>query len=120
MAAQFHVKPEGGIMNKRGTPPRPTDGEYVDLAADYDANPITADEVLAAEVNAAFLPTGWPTKAAGKGGKTPVMALRRPAALRAEIKQRVAAGESRSEAELIRRALIEYLEAHRPAGKCGS
>ncbi len=30
-------------MNKRGTPPRPTDGEYVDLAADYDANPITAE-----------------------------------------------------------------------------
>lgn len=104
-------------MTKRGTQPRLTDVEYAELAADYEANPITADEVLAAEVNPAFLPAGRPTKAAGKGGKTPVMALRLPAALRAEVKQRVAAGESRSEAELIRRALIEYLEVHRPAGK---
>ncbi len=104
-------------MTKRGTARRPTDAEYAELAAEYEADPITADEVLAADVNPAFLPTGRPAKAAGKGGKTPVMTLRLPAALRAEVKQRVAAGESRSEAELIRRALIEYLEAHRPAGK---
>ena len=104
-------------MTKRGTPRRLTDAEYAEMAAGYEANPITADEILSAEINPAFLPTGRPTKAAGKGGKTPVMALRLPAALRAEIKQRVAAGESRSEAELIRRALIEYLEAHQPAGK---
>ena len=107
-------------MTKRGTPPRLTDVEYAELATDYEANPITTDEILSAEVNPAFLPTGRPTKAAGKGGKTPVMALRLPAALRAEVKQRVAAGESRSEAELIRRALIEYLESHRPAGKSRS
>lgn len=104
-------------MTKRATSRRLTDVEYAELAADYDANPITADEILSAEVNPAFLPTGRPTKAASRGGKTPVMALRLPAALRAEVKQRVAAGESRSEAELIRRALIEYLEAHQPAGK---
>ena len=104
-------------MTKRAAPGRLTDVEYADMAADYEANPITEDEILAAELNPAFLPTGRPTKAAGKGGKTPVMALRLPAALRAEVKQRVAAGESRTEAELIRRALIEYLETHRPAGK---
>lgn len=58
-------------MTKRGTARRLTDVEHAELAADYEANPITADEVLAAEVNPAFLPTGRPTKAAGKGGKTP-------------------------------------------------
>ena len=57
-------------MTKRGTPPRMTDVEYAELAADYEANPITTDEILSAEVNPAFLPTGRPTKAAGKGGKT--------------------------------------------------
>lgn len=87
-----------------------TDAEYAELAADYAANPITAEEILAVEINPAYLPTGRPAKTGGKArGKTPVMALRLPEDLRAEIKQRVAAGESKSEAELIRRALIAYL-----------
>ncbi|TDO15017.1 hypothetical protein EV580_3157 [Mycobacterium sp. BK086] len=35
-----------------------TDAEYAEMAKDYAENPVTADEVLAVEVNPAFLRTG--------------------------------------------------------------
>ncbi|WP_366526310.1 ribbon-helix-helix protein, CopG family, partial [Mycobacterium sp.] len=38
--------------------------------------------------------------------------VRLPTSLRVEIEHRVKAGESRSESELIRQAVVEYLERH--------
>lgn len=45
-------------MTTHGTPPRRTDAEYGEMAADYDATPIAADEILSAEINPGFLPSG--------------------------------------------------------------
>lgn len=45
-------------MTKHGTPRRRTDAEYAEMAADYEATPITADEILPAEINPGFLPSG--------------------------------------------------------------
>ena len=53
-------------MTKRGTPCRLTDAEYAEMAADYEATPITASEILSAEINPDFLPTNRPTKVAGE------------------------------------------------------
>ena len=39
-----------------------TDAEYAAMAADYEANPPTADEVLSIEVNPAFLRSGRSTE----------------------------------------------------------
>ncbi len=60
----------------------------------------------------ATLRMGRPTKGTPPTGKTPVLPIRLPRALRAEIEHRVEVGESDSASELIRRAVIEYLERH--------
>ncbi len=93
-------------------PRRLTDAEYAELAADYEANPITPDEGISIEVNPAYLPTGRPPKGTAATGRTPVMAVRLPEAIRSEVKGRVQAGESKSESELVRLALVEYFERH--------
>lgn len=91
---------------------RRTSDEYAEMAADYAANPPTADEVTSLEVDPAVLRTGRPAKGASTTGRTPVMALRLPTELRDEIRQRVDAGETSSESEFIRRAVVEYLGSH--------
>jgi Arc/MetJ-type ribon-helix-helix transcriptional regulator len=60
----------------------------------------------------ATLRMGRPIKGARPAGKTPGMTVRLPESIRVEITHRVKAGESRSESELIRRAVVEYLERH--------
>ncbi|MCB0948318.1 MAG: ribbon-helix-helix protein, CopG family [Mycobacterium sp.] len=74
--------------------------------------PPTAAEVLSIEVNPAVLRTGRPTKRTPTTGRTPVMTVRLPVDIRDEIQHRVAAGESSSKGELIRRAVVEYLGNH--------
>jgi hypothetical protein len=60
----------------------------------------------------ATLRMGRPIKGTPPAGKTPGMTVRLPESIRVEITHRVKAGESRSESELIRRAVVEYLERH--------
>ncbi|MDI3314513.1 MAG: ribbon-helix-helix domain-containing protein [Mycobacterium sp.] len=60
----------------------------------------------------ATLRMGRPIKGTPTAGKTPGVTVRLPTSLRVEIEHRVKAGESRSESELIRQAVVEYLERH--------
>jgi hypothetical protein len=60
----------------------------------------------------ATLRMGRPTKGTPAAGKTPVLPIRLPSQIRAELERRVKAREADSASELIRRAVIEYLERH--------
>jgi hypothetical protein len=91
---------------------RLTDEEYAEMAADYEAHPPTADEVRSIEINPAILRMGRPRKGAKSTGKTPPLAIRLPEPIRIEIAHRVKAGESSSESELVRKAVVEYIERH--------
>jgi anti-sigma factor RsiW len=93
------------------TAKRFTDAEYAEMAADYAANPPTADEVLAAEINPAFLRKGRPAKGTAAAGKTPGLTVRLPDAIRVELTLRAKA-EGSSPSELIRRAVVEYFGNH--------
>jgi hypothetical protein len=92
-----------------------SDADYADMAASYGAEPPTVDEVVSIEVSPAVLRMGRPAKGATATGKTPVLAIRLPEALRAELTRRAKARGS-SASELIRLALIEYLDRHPPRG----
>lgn len=88
-----------------------TDAELAEMAADYEAHPPTADEVLSIEVNPAFLRTGRPRKGVESSGRSVVTPVRLPNAIRDELALRAQA-EGRSQSELIRRAILEYFGAH--------
>lgn len=82
-----------------------TDADYAEMAADYEAHPPTADEVVAIEVNPGLLRMGRP---AAEGT---VITVRLPEVLRDELKQRAdEAGSAPS--ELIRVAIAEYFANH--------
>jgi hypothetical protein len=90
-----------------------TDDDYAEMAADYEANPPTADEIVGPiKVNPAYLRTGRPAGTGTPKGKTPALPVRLPEPIRAEMKRRVEAGATRSESELVRAALIEYFQHH--------
>lgn len=89
-----------------------TDDEYAEMADDYAANPITPDEILKVEVNPAYLRMGRPTKDTESAGKTPALPVRLPPSIRGVMKQHVEAGAVQSESELVRTAIVEYLERH--------
>ncbi len=90
-----------------------TDAEYAELAEDYASNPFTSDEVLdIVAVNPAHLRMGRPAKGKAKTGNTPALPVRLPDPIRSELNARVAAGESASASELVRRAVVEYFENH--------
>ncbi len=95
------------------TNPRLTDADYAELAADYAANPITADEVIGVvSVNPAHLRMGRPAKGAERKGNTKALPVRFPDPIRNELYHRVEIGESDSAAELVRVAVAEYFENH--------
>lgn len=87
-----------------------TDAEYSEMAADYAAKPPTADEIISAEIDPAFLRKGRPAEGLTPG-KTPVVTVRLPKAIRFELTIRAKA-EGSSESELIRRAVVEYIGNH--------
>ncbi|MCH9761758.1 MAG: hypothetical protein K0U75_14070 [Actinomycetia bacterium] len=93
-----------------------SDKDYADMAADYAANPLRHEEVLGpVEVDPAYLRKGRPLKDPKRrkaSGKTPSLAVRLPAAIRDELRERVEDGQSDSESELVRRALVEYFHEH--------
>jgi hypothetical protein len=60
----------------------------------------------------ATLRMGRPTKGTPAAGKTPPLTIRLPEPIRAEVEHRVESGESASASELVRRAVVEYLERH--------
>lgn len=92
---------------------RPTAKDYADMAASYEAEPPRADEIAGPiELKPAILRIGRPAKGTATAGKTPVLAIRLPEQLRTEVDHRVETGETSSASELIRRAVIEYLERH--------
>ncbi len=95
-------------MSKR----RRTDAEYAEMAKDYEDHPPTTDEVLAVEVNPAYLRMGRPAKGTTAAGKTPVLAVRLPEPIRVEVTARVEIGESKNASELVRQALVEYFDNH--------
>jgi len=92
---------------------RLTEDEYAEMAADYEAHPPTADEVLSIEVNPVFLRKGRPPGRSAAHGKTPLVPVRLPDSIREELVRRAEA-EGSSASELIRRAIVEYF-AHHPA-----
>ena len=90
---------------------RPTDADYDAMAADYAANPLRADEVIGPiEHTGAILRMGRPAKDSG-AGKTPSTTVRLPADINVGVDARAAADNVKS-AEIIRRAVVEYLERH--------
>ncbi len=90
---------------------RLTDADYDAMAADYAANPLRPDEVIGdVEHTGTILRMGRPAKNAG-GGKTPSTTVRFPVNIRAGIDARADA-ENVKPAEIIRRAVVEYLQRH--------
>lgn len=88
-----------------------TDTDYAALAADYEAHPPTADEIISIEVDPAVLRTGRPAKSADSRGKTPVLAIRLPEDIRTKL-ETLGRVEGAKVSELVRRAVIEYLQQH--------
>lgn len=88
-----------------------TDDEYAKIAADYEASPPTADEVLSVELNPALLRMGRPRKGAASAGRSTVTPVRLPETIRVELAKRAEA-EGAAVSELIRRAIVEYFGAH--------
>ncbi|AMS02955.1 hypothetical protein BJD60_gp34 [Gordonia phage Schnabeltier] len=93
---------------------RLTDEDYAAMAADYAENPPTAEEIVGeVVVDPAILRTGRPPKSAGGPGKTPTMSVRLPLELRAQVDD-IAEAEDVKPAEIIRRAVSEYVERKTP------
>jgi hypothetical protein len=88
-----------------------TDADYAEMAEDYAAHPPTVEEILSLDVNPAFLRMGRPAKGAAAKGKTPVISVRLPDAIRTELVRRAEDGGS-SPSELIRQAVVEFLVNH--------
>ncbi|MCV7194212.1 CopG family transcriptional regulator [Mycolicibacterium brumae] len=89
-----------------------TDDDYAAMAADFEAGDF--EIVGPASVGpGAFvkLKEGRPAGRREAGGSTPTMSVRFPSDLREGIAQRAAA-ESIKPAELVRRAVAEYLMRH--------
>ena len=67
---------------------RKSDAEYAEMAADYEANPPTADEMVSVEMNTALLRTGRPRKGAVSPGRSAVTPVRLPDTIRNELLRR--------------------------------
>lgn len=94
---------------------RLTNEEYAEMAADYAAHPPRSEEIVGPiEVNPVYLRKGRPAKDLPRAttGRTPALPVRLPEPIRSEMKNRVEAGETSSESELVRQALIEYFDNH--------
>lgn len=92
-------------------PERVTATEAAAMAADYEANPPRADEILSVTLGPAYLRMGRPAADSESSGKTPVVAVRLPDVLRDELKRRADELGS-APSELIRVAIAEYFENH--------
>jgi hypothetical protein len=90
---------------------RPTPADYEELARSYATEPVRADEVVSIETGPA-LRMGRPAKGTTSTGKTPLLTIRLPEPIRIEVEHRVKAGESATASELVRKAVVEYLERH--------
>lgn len=89
---------------------RLTEREYAALAADYEEHPPTEEEIVGrVQIDPAALRTGRPPKSAPRRGRTPTMSVRLPDELRERLTAR-ADVEAVTPGEVIRRAIIEYLE----------
>ncbi|MCV7192413.1 CopG family ribbon-helix-helix protein [Mycolicibacterium brumae] len=96
---------------------RLTDAEYAEMAADYAANPLRSDEMVGPVVinpdhpDVAVLRTGRPAGGGTPQGRTPTTSVRLPVDIKTRLDAQAVA-EDVKPAEIIRRALIEYLERH--------
>lgn len=93
-----------------------TDDDYAAMADDYATNAPTAEEVVGdVEVaDLAVLRHGRPPKGTASNGKTPTTSVRLPEDLR-EAMVKLADAEHVKLAEIIRRAVAEYVDRHRAA-----
>jgi len=88
-----------------------SDDDYAAMADDYATTPPTADDIIAVDVNPAALGMGRPRTGASKGGNTPAISIRLPETMRADI-HRHAQANAVPDADIIRRAVDEYLHRH--------
>lgn len=89
-----------------------SDSEYAEMAADYASNPLTpADIAGPVESTGTVLRMGRPTKTGGRQGKTPSTTIRLPEPLRQQLATQAEA-EAVTPAEIVRRAVAEYIERH--------
>jgi hypothetical protein len=89
---------------------RPTDADYIEMAASYADEPPRPDEVRWMEIGPG-LRKGRPRRGVASSGKTPLTAVPLPDEIRAELARRAKA-EGSSASELIRQAIIEYFGHH--------
>ena len=94
---------------------RLTEDEYAAMAADYEVSPPTESEIAGpVHVDPSALRKGRPPKDAPRRGRTPTMSVRLPEELRERLAVRADA-EAVTPGEVIRRAIVEYLERHHGA-----
>lgn len=84
--------------------------DYYALADDYAENPPTASEVISIEIDPTRLSIGRPSDKTTEG-KTPALSVRFPRMIRNRLEERAKA-ESAPSAEVVRRAVVEYLDRH--------
>ena len=89
----------------------PSDDDYTAMTDNYATTPPTANEIVAVDVNPAALGIGRPRTGASKGGNTPSMSTRFPDTMRDDI-HRHAQADDVPDADIIRRAVDEYLRRH--------
>lgn len=88
---------------------RRTDVEYEKLADEFEAGDFTVTGPVA--VYPERLRTGRPAGGKGRGGNTPAISVRFPSELRSALDD-LAAAESTPVAEVIRRAVADYVATH--------
>ena len=88
-----------------------TDADYAAASDAWDDGPPADATMRSIEIGPA-LRMGRPTKGTPAAGKTPTVPVRLPEPIRIEIAHRVQAGQAATTSELIRKAVVEYLERH--------
>ena len=91
---------------------RRTDAEYAELQADIEAGAwLPVSEPVAGTGAQVVLKGGRPAGRKLPSGNTPTTSVRLPVDIKARLNDRAAA-EDVKPAEIIRRALVEYLDRH--------
>jgi hypothetical protein len=101
-----------------GTKRKLTEADYEDLSRSYVEHPVTPDEVVGESVvGTTALRKGRPT-GERRRGETPVRSLRLPPGLEARLLS-LAEAEGVGGSEVIRRAIMEYVERHSAGPESG-
>lgn len=90
---------------------RRTAADYEAAADSYEAEPIRPDELRGPIELGPALRMGRPTKGTPSAGKTPTVSVRLDPKIRRKVRA-IADGGGVKESEIVRRAVIEYIENH--------